>query len=574
MAALDQMNPSNDWIPIQPQVHAEAEFFEILNDFGNPLELLREGISNAIDAHATQIEITFEVKPIDGANRLVITLFDDGHGMTEDILKRDFWGLGYSPSRERSDSIGEKGHGTKIYLRSERVEVETQNESAAYFSLCEHPLRSLARKELHQPFIKRIDRLFDHTGTRIKVIGYNDNERSRFVQNIVKDYLLWFTKIGSIEHIFGNSPLDNFQVHLKCLDRDEHETIPFGHLFPLESPNIEKLFEEKGVSAADWYVKRYVWKDRLIKHPEVTYQAVISVEGDEAKRLYNPMLRKRRRSETGTYRVRDRYGLWLCKDYIPIVNVNEWLPAIGTGTGSYVLLHGFVNCQSLKLTANRGDIANTDPNILDELQTVIENLVLEVDTELRNQGVYTVRNWLQEETTLQQEKEEFTRRTKVIKSRWMAELEGQILLEPRNESELFGLFVAIYTLHPELFDFEPLDYNTTRGIDIIARNRGKDRLSDEDYCYVELKYALQKRFNHAFQYLRWVLCWDFDKGIELGSDFRGIEETDVRLLETAMDDNGRTLYFLDNKKKSGKIQVIRLKEYLKQRLNLEFGRRP
>ena len=37
------------WETIVPTVNAEAEFFEILNDFGNPLEILREAVANSID---------------------------------------------------------------------------------------------------------------------------------------------------------------------------------------------------------------------------------------------------------------------------------------------------------------------------------------------------------------------------------------------------------------------------------------------------------------------------------------------------------------------------------------------
>ena len=117
---------SSEWQTIQPQVSAEAEFQEIVHDFGNPLEIIREAISNALDAHATWIEISFSVDEIEGCQRSVIILSDNGEGMTHKVLSRDFWGLGYSPSRERKDAIGEKGHGTKIYLRSESVAVRTK----------------------------------------------------------------------------------------------------------------------------------------------------------------------------------------------------------------------------------------------------------------------------------------------------------------------------------------------------------------------------------------------------------------------------------------------------------------
>ncbi len=567
----ESANESPEWEVVQPAVNAEAEFYEILNDFGNPLEILREAISNSIDAQATWVRISFDVEEIEGNNRLIIVLSDNGYGMSREVLKRDFWGLGHSPSRGQKDKIGEKGHGTKIYFRSEHITIHTQNSDGAYQSECERPLAKLARKQLHQPWLKPIDNFQDHTGTEIKIIGYNDNERSKFIQDVVKDYLRWFTKIGSIEPMFDNDTYQDFKVHLKCLDVDKFEEIPFGHVFPEESSDIDKLFEEKETGAADWYVKRYVEPEgRLSKHPEVTFQAIISVEGDEVKRQYNPMIRERRRSDTGRYRVSDRYGIWLCKDYIPITRVNEWITGFGSGSNAYVLLHGFINCQKLKLTANRGTIANTDPEILEELQEEVKQLVDQVDTDLHREGLYILRGWQQEARTLQQEKAEFDRRIKNLKGRKVAQLEDRLLVEPHNESELFGLLITVYALHPELFDFEPLDYNTNRGIDIIAQNKSGNHIMEGEHSYIELKHTLSKDFNHAYKYIRWIICWDFDRSVSHGTEFRGVEESDIRRLNIEQDEDDSHVYFLDNKQKAAKIQVIRLKEYLKQQLDIEF----
>src|SRR5215471_12583832 len=101
------------WEDVKPQVNSEAEFLEIASDFGNPLEIVREAISNSVDAQAKNITIAFTVEEVDGAATLVITIEDDGYGMTRDVLARDFWGLGYSTSRDDRTKIGEKGHGTK-----------------------------------------------------------------------------------------------------------------------------------------------------------------------------------------------------------------------------------------------------------------------------------------------------------------------------------------------------------------------------------------------------------------------------------------------------------------------------
>lgn len=171
---------------------------------------------------------------------------------------------------------------------------------------------------------------------------------------------------------------------------------------------------------------------------------------------------------------------------------------------------------------------------------------------------------------LEQEKAEFGRRTKAIEKRKTAILDDHIFLEPQNESELFGLLVGVYSLRPEVFEFEPLDYNTTRGIDIIARNKTKNRVADSDFWYVELKYKLKDTFNHAFKNLRWIVCWDFDKRVDESSEFRSIEESDVRKIKPHKSKDGKTSYFLDNAAAANKIQIIRLAEFLKERLDLEF----
>jgi hypothetical protein len=575
---------SNEVEIIQPEVNAEAEFLEILNDFGDPLEILREGISNAIDAHATWIKIGFSAEEIDGARQLVLSMIDNGQGMTRDVLAKAFWGLGYSPSRERDDAIGEKGHGTKIYLRSEHIEVRSQSVEGAFFSICERPLRALSQKKLHQPKLAAIDNFLpddpnflpgSNTGTEIKIIGYNNNEYSKFIQGIVKDYLLWFTKVGSVERIFSIDTFENFKVYLKCLDQASYEEIGFGHPFPSENADINRLFNEKGTGAADLYVKRYVWKgQRLENHPFVTFDAVISVEGDEAKRSYNPMLRERLgadRAKQGLYRASDRYGIWLCKDFIPVVKKNDWIIGFGSGSNAFVLLHGFINCQHLRLTANRGDIANTDVRVIEELKVSVQKLINQVDNDLDNEGIYTLREWQDENRTLQQEKTEFTRRIKKLKNRKIARFEDRLLVEPANESELFGLFITMYALKPDIFDFEPIDYNTTKGIDIIARNKIPNMITEGEHSYIELKHTLQKKkFNHAFDYLRWIICWDFDRTVSPGVELRGIEEPDVRQLQVSTDSQGHSIYFLDNQRRHSKIQVIRLKEYLKQRLGVVF----
>lgn len=573
------MENENNWATIVPEVDSSAEFFEIVNDFGNPLEIVREAISNSIDWKAKYIKIAFDVESLSGSKRLVIKMLDDGAGMTKERLEKAFWGLGISESRELKKKgekglIGDKGHGTKIYLRSEKVIAKTKTEEGCFESICDEPLKSLSNQRLHQPKIRKIDNFgsdIEH-GTEITVIGYNDNERSYFVQNIVKDYIKWFTKAGSIETEFGININQDFKVYLKCLDVDEFEIIEFGHTFPEENSDINKLFDDLEFDAADVYVKKIIFKNQRLKnHPEVIFDMIISIEGDKIKREYNPMIQDRTRKETGRYKVSDRYGVWLCKDYIPIQRINEWISGFGTGSNSLTMVHGFVNCQDLKLTANRGGISNTDPQIQAELQERIQEIFNEIDTHLQDKGIYTLRNWQKETKTLKQETAEYKSRITSIKSRKKCEFNNRVYIEPQNESEVFGLFMSIYTLYPDKFMFEPLDYNTTRGIDIIARNKTDNQVSESEFWYIELKFLLRKDFNHAFRHLRWILCWDFDKNISEVTELTGVEESDIRYLKAEKDPSGQPLYFLDKRTRGGnRIEIIKFKEFLMNELQMEF----
>jgi hypothetical protein len=94
------------------------------------------------------------------------------------------------------------------------------------------------------------------------------------------------------------------------------------------------------------------------------------------------------------------------------------------------------------LTANRGTIANTDPKVLEELKTEVQAIISKVDADLQSNSLYTLRTWEQEERTLEQEKSEFSRRIKDLKVRGSVNFGGQMLFEPSNESELFGLLTT------------------------------------------------------------------------------------------------------------------------------------
>ena len=101
----------------------------------------------------------------------------------------------------------------------------------------------------------------------------------------------------------------------------------FGHQFPEENTNIVSLRRSDNVSPLDYYVARWIFQSiPVIGMAGSTIDIVFALEGDRVKRSINNMIHQKwswRRE--GDYNVEDRYGLWLCKDFIPVARKNNWV---------------------------------------------------------------------------------------------------------------------------------------------------------------------------------------------------------------------------------------------------------
>lgn len=561
-----------DWKDIKPKVNEEIEFLEIASDFGDPMELFREALHNAYDWHAKTFSIDIRVEDRNGVDKLIIELKDDGDGMNYDQLTNNFWDLGNSASKGSEDKIGEKGHGTKIYLRSERIIVITSDGEKAFESVCEGPFGTLNDGKKHNPKVREISNKDVEKGTTITIEAYNNNNMEIYTQDVVKDYLYWKTVLGSFETEFDGKEKPDFKVLLKALDVEEFEELEFGHIFAKENNDIDKLFDEYKEDAADHFVKKYVYQNQsLDKFPHIKYDVVIYVEGDEAKKEYNPLLKKRKNPKKGSYKVSDRYGIYLCKDYIPIQRVNEWVSGFGTGSNSVVMLHGFINCQKLRLTANRGSVANTNPEIVNELKKAIDEILNEIDVDLYDNNIDEIKRWQDEIHTKEVEEAAFKKRKKLIETKKIFKIDERTFLEPRNEAELYGIFISLYTLHPDSFNFEPLDYDESIGVDLVARNKTENPVSDSEYWYVELKYILStKEFNHSFDNIRIIVCWDISDKLKDGSIISSSSGDKDRVFKKIINKKGMNKYYLDSDDASIKIEVIPIKEYLEKVLRVEI----
>jgi DNA mismatch repair ATPase MutL len=71
------------------QVHVKEgyELYQIITDFGDPLEIFREGIQNSFDECASEIYVNvYEKQKLGGDSSLIIEIIDNGRGLSKKIL--------------------------------------------------------------------------------------------------------------------------------------------------------------------------------------------------------------------------------------------------------------------------------------------------------------------------------------------------------------------------------------------------------------------------------------------------------------------------------------------------------
>jgi len=184
-----------------PQVNEVNEFLEIASDFEDPLEVIRESLSNSYDAGATEVEITIRDRPIGSE----IVIEDDGEGMDHADLE-SFFDLGNSTKRGRQNgSIGYKGHGTKIFYKSEEVLVNTTKNGHNLRAQMEQPWKKLNNRTMPEYVLNEEAVKEGNSGTHIRITGFKSGHGfspASLTYNKIEHYLKWKTLAGSTGHFF------------------------------------------------------------------------------------------------------------------------------------------------------------------------------------------------------------------------------------------------------------------------------------------------------------------------------------------------------------------------------------
>ncbi len=576
-----------------PKAFVAKELSEISKDFTHPRELVRECISNSIDASASEIWIEAVEDDSRGEKELVIRIIDDGVGMDRKGLE-GFFDLGFSNKRNRETAIGQKGHGTKITYNSARVTVysrsiESNNET--WCTLMEDPKRQLnlaIRNNTDPPVVKfdgvatTPDKRFNNmaSGTLIEVRGYDNNNWGAFAHGPLKDYIQWFTAWGRIDVAWGCTPSPPCRLFLKGLGETDFMEIPYGHPFPSEDWDFRSLRSKDDRRPENYFVRRWVSKEIPVNgHPTVKIRVVFSVEGDSAKRDFNEMLKRLGKPSTTPfayneyrYNVSDRYGIYFCKDCIPIVRKNEFF----TQTSEWTKWHTFVNCQGFSLTANRSNIENTPSDLLEAIKETASTYIEDNIFDSEEYSEFRQRMKMEEgRRKAEKERRDVKRRLDQSnrKLKYVVSLRGKetTFREPRTEQGVLWLLAKMATIWPDKFPWveNALDLDQHFGYDLLVYKKHQ-LTADPEPAFVEIKHELRdgEDFNHSFDYLSAIICWE--TRIPPDSELQDIQQH-KRIFKIVSPNQERnyTKCFLYNPEGGTSIDVLVLKSYLEEALGMK-----
>jgi hypothetical protein len=489
----------------KPRVKDISLFKEIAQNIVNPLEIIREGISNSHDAEArTMSVIIYRNKE----GKFILEMQDDGKGMNISGIHR-FFNLG--DSHKDRQGIGEKGLGTKTYLKSERITLITQTgEGESYRATMERPWEALSSNVLPGYTIDTADVLPGKTGTSVLIEGYIiDNPERYFNFDTIVDYVLWYTAAGSFKTCFANYAelhkcIHNMQIAPRVFIEDRvqgrREEIAGTHQF---SPPQEKPKEDYGEAIykrSANYCRHFGPYHRAtnINGEYVSFQMYGTVSGINCRKKIARM----KQGET----LKNRFGLYLAKDFIPFMKKSNLLTE-----DTYQHYHLLLNSQAFELTADRNCISNQeDPKVkwvLEEARKIINEDI----APLVDESYFSLRRNEELEYSLREKQRRLYERLENYEGIDNLNLEEiPIMKRPDNESQVALLFTALLATDKgnELIKYISKigHYSSTSTTDMVCIDYKGTKVLVE----IEFKLSNLFRHEHPYETFDYVVCWNVD----------------------------------------------------------------
>jgi Signal transduction histidine kinase, nitrate/nitrite-specific len=539
-----------------PKVKEVSIFKEIAHNIINPLEIIREAISNSFDAEALNIYI--DICRNNNGDFLII-IKDDGKGMDIDAIHK-FFNLG--DSNKNNLGIGEKGLGTKTYYKSDLISVITKiKNKKVYKAEMANPWQKLNEGIIPQYTIEVFNEKFEFkSGTMVIMKNYKiDNPEKYFNCETIKDYIQWFTAAGSFKNIFASIPslyknIKNMQIAPKVFINDgilnQNEEIIGVHIFaqPQELPDED--INEKIYRRTVNYCRHFgpFHLETNINGEFVSVQVYGEVAGINRRKEISRL----KKGET----YKGRFGLYLAKDFIPFLRRVDLL-----NDEQYYHYHILVNSQSFELTADRNNLSNeNDPKV---------KWVLEKTKEIINTKIKPIAQEYYFNLRKKEEEEYAARRKFESINKNLNNLEklDDILIDcipitkkPYSEYEVAMWFVALLS-NDKTKEFigaisKVVTYSRIAATDMICLDKKNNNV------LVEIEYKLNNLFKHKhpLNTYHYVVCWDVDV------DYNKIIEFNHKNI-ILMTKGEKSIILCDNNKS---IEIINIKSVINKILTRDL----
>jgi hypothetical protein len=557
---------------------------ELAENKVSALELLREALSNAKDHRARRVWVR---TTRDQRNSVSVLLMDDGEGMNDERLE-SFWGVGASV--KSAHSMGYKGHGTKLYFDCERLTVATRAEGDSHWRLLSldqpskkadtHvPIRPLAQQDALLTDLQQAG-LLEATGTAILIENLNSEDADALMsRQRIESYCDWFTVVGDVRSGLFDTRLEFHraiaqggaatealrpnEVLIRPLEvrlrlNGEKEYLPlgqgptardkeflskwpedmatfasqpgllaFGHRF------ADQHFSTAGAKRVrdDLTAMRLTGPADWVNENDIAI--VARVEGHRRQR--ETYLEASWQNHRGLYTFDSRFGLWLCRDFIPVVQRNDLLQQALEKASKIKLRFDFnsprnwqifVNYQRFLPTANRNGISNQEPleaRVVDALVAILSQALKQKGFQEWVSRLSQAKLDAERDSELKHMEERRTEVTEWINSkskkdavdpmavRELPELEQGTSLRmkaPASEQELFylyGLLSARFELPIQI-----LEYDASQGVDAIGLVRNPKLIHPPAaHGRIEFKFEVSANYpiDHFFDAIDAIICW-------------------------------------------------------------------
>lgn len=487
-----------------PAVSDFSIFREVASNISNPLEIIREAISNSDDANANKINICVD-RNLNG--QLTISIEDNGDGMNVDGIHR-FFNLGFSD--KSTNKIGEKGVGTKIFYKSEAIHIETHDKQGKlYIADMSNPWDKLQKNIVPEYVIQELES-DGKRGTKVVITSYKaDSPENFFNLESIKDYIQWFTIGGSFRNIFANrvnvkKQINNIDIVPQIIIEDrineKSELISGIHQFEEPNENIRLYNSTNILYTSDDYARTFgpYIRETNIKGEYVSVQIYGTVSGINAKRKICSLNTEQE--------YKSRFGLYLCKDFIPCVKMDELLD-----TDDYYHYHIVANSQNFKLTSDRNNISNIDDI---KVKWVIDQITQVINKEIKpiaNREYFMMKKKEEEQKKLNEKCSKTKRNIKQVVKSPRIGIEGLGMAKvPKNELETALLFASILS-NLEYKQYIPmikciLSYSDKTSTDMVCLNNEGENILVE----IELKLKNFLNHNHPIETVDYIVCWRVD----------------------------------------------------------------